>query len=256
MASVASAASTPDNGIGLADKTFTPSGAGVVVSDTDFSGVKSAFTMQIVLDWDAATGGLLDHNGKSYIKVATGTGGWSPLVLTLFANSDGNLYMGFQAAKENAAIQDIRPTQGSGASLPGDGANIEFTAANYKNADGKLVVFASYDPTASSYTLYGVKNNGSVTYASANGLPISVSDNDYKYLALNEGVYKNGGYGNDALNGTKANLDGVVDSIAVFDHAMNAGNVKYYMQTSIPEPATATLSLLALAGLAARRRRK
>mgnify|MGYP003297774286 CR=1 FL=1 len=59
---------------------------------------------------------------------------------------------------------------------------------------------------------------------------------------------------------TNGGQDDFVGQIAHFQiitgTALDADGVKQYASTIIPEPATATLSLLALAGLAARRRRK
>lgn len=57
------------------------------------------------------------------------------------------------------------------------------------------------------------------------------------------------GYWGNANNATAVN----VDNILIYDRALSATEVK---ALTVPEPTTATLSLLALAGLAARRRRK
>jgi uncharacterized protein (TIGR03382 family) len=54
--------------------------------------------------------------------------------------------------------------------------------------------------------------------------------------------------------GVSANAD-LVDSVYLVGSVLTASEVQSIHQ-SIPEPATATLSLMALAGLAARRRRK
>ena len=47
--------------------------------------------------------------------------------------------------------------------------------------------------------------------------------------------------------------DGYIDNLYVWNRALGTTEVKALV---VPEPATATLSLLALCGLAARRRRK
>jgi MYXO-CTERM domain-containing protein len=57
--------------------------------------------------------------------------------------------------------------------------------------------------------------------------------------------------------GTKVDFDGTIelDNLLVYKTALTADEVKSLI-VPVPEPTTATLSLLALAGLAARRRRK
>ena len=60
-----------------------------------------------------------------------------------------------------------------------------------------------------------------------------------------------GNYANETISNGGAPTN--IDNILVYNRALTAGEVK---ALTIPEPATATLSLLALAGLAARRRRK
>ena len=54
-------------------------------------------------------------------------------------------------------------------------------------------------------------------------------------------------------NDQRIMTDGYIDNLYIWNRALNASEVSALI---IPEPATATLSLLALAGLAARRRRK
>ena len=57
------------------------------------------------------------------------------------------------------------------------------------------------------------------------------------------------GYFGNSANGAPTNYD----NILIYNRALTASEVK---ELTVPEPTTATLSLLALAGLAARRRRK
>lgn len=47
-----------------------------------------------------------------------------------------------------------------------------------------------------------------------------------------------------------------IDNVTIWDRALDSAAVKAITTTAVPEPTAATLSLLALAGLAARRRRK
>lgn len=70
-----------------------------------------------------------------------------------------------------------------------------------------------------------------------------------------------GGVANTTLKGTGLTVDTVlldsnlVSKAWVFDSVLSVDDAKALTMAAIPEPATATLSLLALAGLAARRRR-
>ncbi len=50
--------------------------------------------------------------------------------------------------------------------------------------------------------------------------------------------------------------DFTLDNLTIWNRALTAADVKTLTTVAVPEPTTATLSLLALAGLAARRRRK
>ena len=70
---------------------------------------------------------------------------------------------------------------------------------------------------------------------------------------LMDGEITSLGLGGWAGGSPNSILDYTLGSLAVYDGAMSAAEVKGLI---IPEPATATLSLLALAGLAARRRRR
>ena len=61
----------------------------------------------------------------------------------------------------------------------------------------------------------------------------------------------------DGGSETLASYKGNMNSNAALTYAVNAGTItKEVVTPAVPEPATATLSLLALAGLASRRRRK
>ncbi len=197
--------------------------------EENFSGVDSAFTLKITLDWDAAISSLGDWSSKSTITAYTGSAHWWPLGITLFKGHDGDadhIYAGFLSATNDNTPAHVNPTQGSGASMPGDKANIEFTPESYKNTDGELVLYVAYDPTADQFSITSPLNNGLDSTWAYISTTQELSSNDYKWLEVSA-------------------PDGVVKSIETYNYAV-----------PVPEPATATLSLLALAGLAARRRRK
>ncbi len=242
MVSVAAAA---DKGVGIADATYLNPGSDTTttLTSTQFSNAEADFTMQIVLDWNAAVSdlGVWDH--QSYVKVGTNTDMWYSLSLGLFHGDTDekkdNIYV--QMYQENAR-DNIQ-----GSTLGGDSTSAAFSRAEYMNENGQLVLFASYDHSEKTFTLFGVKKDG-LTVTSGYIDAAQVSD------------WPNGGTGTymkmQAIPDVDVNLTNVIDSISTFNEAMTSANVSYYMQTSIPEPATATLSLLALVGLAARRRRK
>ncbi len=256
MASVASAASTPNNGVGIADATYTTP-TGIV---DEFSGVKGSFTMQLVLDWDTAMTNLGDWKKKTEISTATGTALWNPLNVRLFKHEDSNvnaLQVAFGHSEGGdgtnpSPVQNITPLASSNldTDIVTDKTSLQLNASDYKNADGKLILFTSYDASANTFTLFALRNDGYISSYYFN-TTMNLANDDYKYVAMRQ-IDGTG----SVVTGSIANPGNAIESIAVFDHAMDKNAVKYYMQTSIPEPATATLSLLALAGLAARRRRK
>lgn len=97
----------------------------------------------------------------------------------------------------------------------------------------------------------GIKTCGFLTLEDADG-------NYHEYYASDAGLGWSGA-DRELSNITIANSD-LVNVAYVYDSAYTMANAqklnKTIIASSIPEPTTATLSLLALAGLAARRRRK
>ncbi len=102
---------------------------------------------------------------------------------------------------------------------------------------------ATADATATYKSTDSTVKNGSSAWNFANKSG-STTDNDYKpsTLSLNTSY----------VNAAYVSSDGIENSTSRTTYATNLMST----YNSIPEPATATLSLLALAGLAARRRRK
>lgn len=118
------------------------------------------------------------------------------------------------------------------------------TVPNFKNS---LTLSIQADGLSYGGLLYSVYSNGSHTYYSFDDVTFKTDGNaPNRYASVNDGAsayeLKAGKY-YSVLSGTQG----------------NDASVKYlsFVATApIPEPTTATLSLLALAGLAARRRRK
>ena len=82
--------------------------------------------------------------------------------------------------------------------------------------------------------------------------------NDESTFSAPVGSYLGGSsyYDVDMLNKITINNPGLVDSMVFVDHALTSADRAELMANGLPEPTTATLSLMALAGLAARRRRR
>lgn len=96
---------------------------------------------------------------------------------------------------------------------------------------------------AASFTLHmylNGENCGSFTVANAS---------NYTSEGLTKLQY---GYYGTAANSAAADFD----NLLIYSRALSADEVKALVKTTVPEPAAATLSLLALVGLAARRRRR
>ncbi len=135
---------------------------------------------------------------------------------------------------------------------------------------GTQTALKAYESDYNLYTFTAALSGGQYTYTLyLNGEQVGqayISDNDgktnttsdataIKALAEQEITRLTLGGWSGASDGGATAFD--IDYLALHQGAMTAAEVKaFYNSRSIPEPATATLSLLALAGLAARRRRK
>ncbi len=107
------------------------------------------------------------------------------------------------------------------------------TDAGTTHADGQTITLVQ-DGAAKTLTLY---INGEQTAQATNWTAAAI-----KSMQFGVGLT-----GRDPIN------DATIDNLAFWDKALSSKEVKSLI---IPEPTTATLSLLALAGLATRRRRK
>ncbi len=110
----------------------------------------------------------------------------------------------------------------------------------------------SYDATTQTGTATWLLNGWEVATQTFS----STGDSNYNNLYWNKPGYEGatiGGTSVDAVTGFDGTLQ--LDRVQVFNTALTAYEVRQAAGI-IPEPTTATLSLLALAGLAARRRRK
>ena len=98
-------------------------------------------------------------------------------------------------------------------------------------------------------------NGASMTISDAVVITVNMSDEDYTAL-LGGDAYElfKGDYTQDVLDNAKVTFVSASGDLATARVDQTAGSVT--IKQLVPEPTTATLSLLALAALAARRRRK
>ncbi len=95
--------------------------------------------------------------------------------------------------------------------------------------------------------------NGSNTYANMQGVSLVAADGSLVWQSTGLASENNATF--DAITIDTRFVSAIMVKPEILAQA-ELGNAANYLQTMVPEPATATLSLLALAGLAARRRRK
>ncbi len=244
MASVASAA---DMGVGIADATYqNPGSTGTSqLTNTQFSNAQADFTLQLVIDWDKMMSSVASTwQSPTLIMAGANSDMWYKMGLGMWIKDETNLYLSLrhESSVETLTIDGLTSGGDSNDSIlfTNDMKN------TYTDANGMLTLFASHDSTAKTLTLFVVNADGSLSSAVADVKQVDAWPNN-----------SNGTYTHlQVTAGDTSSMEGVITSISTFNEAMDQHAVKYYMQTSIPEPATATLSLLALAGLAARRRRK
>lgn len=117
------------------------------------------------------------------------------------------------------------------------------------NASSAALVYTSDQSGNVSYNinmyLYAYDSNGDLMFFD----PHIAKDIEYKYTDSSNGVNKSIVYNATLVEGIDV-YAGIEDAGAAADRVLNP------TYSPIPEPTTATLSLLALAGLAARRRRR
>ena len=209
--------------------------------------------------------------------------------VTTYSFSDGAYIGGITLGAVNSALQDsskyitiaawvnmsdtsgVEAIFGYGAQQNGfkfctNGAGLQYTA---KGVADKETVSAGL--TADTWTLVGISFKGGT--AAANGAKYFAGTANNNYFTRNLGGFAlpsaadqtfaigsgNSGSARETFNGQIADLtiftsDSVIGGVNDVTAIMGT-TAPEFVTPSVPEPTTATLSLLALAGLAARRRR-
>ncbi len=226
-ASVASAVTIEDAALDIANPN------GTLSAGTGFSGTGGDYTMTLVINWEKALEGLGIWSDPSVVKVGHSNDYWWNNGFSLFKGADEN------AGKLFATIRVDNGDQ----ALTGDGLSI---------------VNTTYAQITSDYVVDGLLAL-TYTYSSATDtITLSVVDTENSEIATLDSAYVTKDWSvNNAYNYMTMDApDGIINHIYVFDSALSSADIINISKDAIPEPATATLSLLALAGLAVRRRRK
>lgn len=229
-----------DATFGLKNAFHTENGVGVAGGDYKDSRV-----------WTTNTGGKFsDAFTFSFKLVDLDANNWTD-ALSLYTNgaTSGTNYS-IQLQKSNSGNLMVYTENFSGSNVGGDASNINL--GNLDSLKGKTLTLV-FDATGATNTLTayvnGVANTDTVTFTYAEGATPSTALTGFQFGA--------------AFGGDRVSNSVTVDDIVLWNRALTAEEVASLPITTtvpptetVPEPATATLSLLALAGLAARRRRR
>lgn len=219
-------------------RTFTKQAVGTTFSDGALSlTLNNSGTSGLHLQ-DAAALGLNGGDWALQItcSIPTGNTTGTAQVLTCLNNVQG----GTMLAISNPAQNNVYGYTGTGWSGWG-GNNLSNTVAAINTP--VTLTLMNYNGT-----LYLAQNGDWATFGTSQYEGASAGDKNLNKLTL--------GFGQNGQNGLTAQTITVDDiSVYTFNHqAVSLAEVKSALTT--PEPTTGTLSLLALAGLCARRRRK
>ena len=218
---------------------FAPEDYGYVAYQTDAALSLSSSTTINASSFDFPYGNVNTENGLFIAKDGGDTSpGFAKVVLTLnLTNLDatGNI---MTVMTDNSANQS-----GWGLYLGAEGA-LTFGQANWNGGNPNIHTAKADCGTLTADTEYTItlvsKGTGSVVGRGTENFTITVAAEGIEAATYTaDGFGLNGNYFSKMMVGSANGVNGTVGIVAY-----------------VPEPATATLSLLALAGLAARRRRK
>ena len=195
----------------------------------------NGFTIAVTLDPDVLATYLTSDTTQHMIVGHKGHGGAGDYTSGIISNGSGNYVGGLTGSwGDNKAYNNTTLVTGLSSA----------TTWSWDNVAGAALIYVFNGNGTSGDVLKGtsvcltlVDANNNVLYSKSGNLDGLVSSgNNYKEIYFD---------------------DHIVTSAYVYNKALGTAEVqKLTKELAIPEPTTATLSLLALAGLAARRRRK
>ncbi len=232
-----------------------------------------AYTMTMVLNWNNATTGDTKIGGwEDNVRPNTdiAVAGWSDETwyksgINMFIGGNGALYAGIMVDSDGGRKLMGNTSDGNG----GTYGTIS-TSEGLTVSDGNLKLTSDYaiDTNVGKKVVLTLTYNGSDTFTLSALKQVEVADapGTYTYtLDTMTATFDPEWSFTHWLTGTAQEIDtiaisnvedGVVEHVLAFNRALTVDEITAVSIYVIPEPATATLSLLALAGLAARRRRK
>lgn len=215
---------------------------------TNISGVSGSYAYTISLDLEAMTSILGKTSGEGVVR---------PMLVV----ADNNFDMGLAMALNNTGFVGTYNFNSS------DMTNLTMAGGNGEN---RQPMTGNGSTPATNAFANGDVNSLNSTFNKLSGIALTFSHTDknssslYVTLAYNDGTSKelygtNTGFmwsgGVSSLNNLYIN-ENYIDTVYLFNQAIDQTTAFKLNTAAIPEPTTATLSLLALAGLAARRRRR
>ncbi len=190
-----------------------------VVADT----TTKAFTLTFAIDWNAAVTGVPTVDNKTLVQMSSKPSNWWSSAVDLAI--DGTSITVSVRADDDGTWRTL--------------GSLTLDKENYC-VDGLLKLSFTFDGS-DTFTLAAMKNDADSTITSSGDITNFTSwsvGQDYGNIYIGTGLPGD-----------------VVDCMLAFNTVLDEAGLKAASK-AIPEPTTATLSLLALAGLAARRRRK
>lgn len=207
-----------ENGVGVAGGDYTDSRVWTTTTGGKFT---NAFTFSLT---------LVDFSADNWTDA-----------LSLYTNGtvSGTAHS-IQLQKSSSGDLMVYTENFTGSNVKDDASNINL--GSITDLKGKVLTLV-FDATGTSNTLTayvdGVANTDTITFTYADGVTASTALTGFQFGA--------------AFGGSRVSNSVTLDNIAVWNRALSAAEVA---TLPLPEPTTATLSLLALCGLAARRRRR
>ena len=199
--------------------------------------------------WTTNTGGnFTDAFTFSFKMVDFDAADWTDAISIYTNGTTSGTNNSLQLQKDSSGNLMLYTEKFTGSNVADDASNINLGSVD--SLKGKVLTLV-FDATGDANTLTayvdGTANAETLTFTYADGVTASTALTGFQFGA--------------AFGGGRVSNSVTVDDIALWNRALTAEEVAVLplvvagSDDVVPEPATATLSLLALAGLAARRRR-